>query len=106
MDAALLWDVFAEAADPCRELVARNSRNGPCHAVSFAPRHYQPPHHCVMSPVDEAPSSVEGGNPAHGAACTPPSPLRRCAAPSLTTPSHLRFEEVVRDRGRRRARGM
>src|SRR4051812_49808915 len=39
------------------------------------------------------------------AASTPPSPLRRCAAPSLTTPPHLRFEEVVRERGRRGARG-
>src|SRR3954452_23647429 len=38
------------------------------------------------------------------AVCTPPSPLRRCAAPSLTTPPHLRFVEVVRERGRRGAR--
>src|SRR3954452_10987409 len=28
---------------------------------------------------------------------------RRYAASSLTTPSHLRFEKVVRERGRRRA---
>src|SRR5437762_873607 len=39
------------------------------------------------------------------AACTPPSPLRRCPASSLTTPPHLRFEEVVRERGRRGAQG-
>src|SRR5260221_13270590 len=37
------------------------------------------------------------------AACTPPSPLSRCAASSLTTPPHLRFVEVVRERGRRGA---
>src|SRR3954447_15572648 len=29
-------------------------------------------------------------------------PSRRYAASSLTTPSHLRFEKVVRERGRRR----
>src|SRR4051812_49719173 len=38
-------------------------------------------------------------------ASTPPSPLRRCAASSLTTPPHLRFVEVVRERGRRGAQG-
>src|SRR3954447_2668392 len=32
-------------------------------------------------------------------------PSRRYAASSLTTPSHLRFEKVVRERGRRRAGG-
>src|SRR3954452_23188686 len=38
------------------------------------------------------------------AASTPPSPLSRCAASSLTTPPHLRFVEVVREQGRRHAR--
>src|SRR3954451_22527265 len=63
MDAALFRDVFAEAADPCRELVARNSRNGPCHALSFALRHYQPPHHCLMSPFVELPCRPRARTP-------------------------------------------
>src|SRR3954447_17788031 len=57
-----------------------------------------------MSPLIVTWAARSAGKAAVGAARTPPSPLRRCAAPSLTTPPHLRFEEVVRERGRRGAR--
>src|SRR3954469_17503037 len=56
-----------------------------------------------MSPLIVTWAARSAGKAAVGAACTPPSPLRRCATPSLTTPPHLRFVEVVRERGRRGA---